>query len=160
MLSRRSICTLAAAFAAATAAAPSVVFAHEAVESSPTAFGGTYKKAARPEGAAAYFINLKDGDVVTSPVRVQFGLKGMGVAPAGVEREGTGHHHLLINAGAVDINGMLPMTDQVRHFGAGQTETTLDLRPGKYTLQLILGDQNHVPHHPPVMSAPITIHVR
>ncbi len=156
MLSRRSLCTLAVLCAAACPA----VFAHQAMESSPTAFGGTYKKAARPDGASVYFINLKDGDVASSPVRIQFGLKGMGVAPAGIEKEGTGHHHLLINAAQVDINGMLPMTDQVRHFGAGQTETTLELKPGKYTLQLILGDQNHVPHHPPVASDPITIQVK
>jgi hypothetical protein len=151
----RSLALLALFVAAVSAAA-----AHGNVDSTPTAFGGTYKKATRPDNASVYFINLKDGDVVTSPVNVQFGLKGMGVAPAGAERENTGHHHLLINAGAVDVNGMLPMSDQVRHFGAGQTETSLDLKPGTYTLQLLLGDQNHVPHHPPVMSAPIRIQVR
>jgi hypothetical protein len=92
---------------------------------------------------------------------VQFGLKGMGVAPAGVKFENTGHHHLLIDTDApADAAAPLPATDKIVHFGKGQTETTLStLTPGKHTLQLLLGDQNHVPHNPPVISKKITITV-
>jgi len=119
-----------------------------------------YKKVAAPAQARLYFIGLADGAAVSSPLTVRFGLAGMGVAPAGIEKEGTGHHHLLINVDEVDANAPLPATDQVRHFGAGQTEVTLSLAPGRHTLQLLLGDQNHIPHHPPVISERITVTVR
>jgi hypothetical protein len=114
-----------------------------------------------PAGAEAYIISPKDGAKVHGPVRVQFGLKDvMGIAPAGVKKENTGHHHLLIDGDApADLSAPLPATDKIMHFGKGQTETTLHLTPGKHTLQLLLGDQNHVPHNPPVMSKKITITV-
>ncbi|MGH8276607.1 MAG: DUF4399 domain-containing protein, partial [Steroidobacteraceae bacterium] len=97
---------------------------------------------------------------VHSPVRVQFGLKGMGIAPAGVKFENTGHHHLLIDTDAPANPGApLPASDKIVHFGKGQTETTLTLTPGKHTLQLLLADQNHVPHEPRVISRKITITV-
>ena len=114
-----------------------------------------------PPGAEGYIISPKDGATVHSPVHVQFGLKGMGVAPAGVKFENTGHHHLLIDTDApTDLSAPLPATDKVVHFGKGQTETTLTtLTPGKHTLQLLLGDQNHIPHNPPVISRKITITV-
>jgi hypothetical protein len=114
-----------------------------------------------PPGAEAYIISPKDGATVSGPVLVQFGLKGMGVAPAGVKFENTGHHHLLIDTDApADAAAPLPATDKIVHFGKGQTETTLTtLTPGKHTLQLLLGDQNHVPHNPPVISRKITITV-
>ena len=114
-----------------------------------------------PPGAEVYIISPKDGATVHSPVHVQFGLKGMGVAPAGVKFENTGHHHLLIDTDApTDLSAPLPATDKVVHFGKGQTETTLTtLTPGKHTLQLLLGDQNHIPHNPPVISRKITITV-
>jgi hypothetical protein len=113
-----------------------------------------------PAGAEAYIISPKDGAKVHGPVLVQFGLKGMGVAPAGAKMENTGHHHLLIDTEAPsDPGAPLPSTDKIMHFGKGQTETTLHLPPGKHTLQLLLGDQNHVPHNPPVMSKQITITV-
>ncbi|MDO8906524.1 DUF4399 domain-containing protein [Hydrogenophaga sp.] len=127
--------------------------------STPTLASG-YKKVASPEAARLYFVNLRNGMTVTSPVKVIFGLSGMGVAPAGVEKEGTGHHHLLVNVNEVDANAPLPANDQFRHFGAGQTETSVELKPGQHTLQLVLGDQNHIPHHPPVLSDRITITVR
>ena len=115
---------------------------------------------AAPAGATVYFINLKDQDTVTSPFKVQFGLTGMGVAPAGVEKDRTGHHHLLIDTDApADMNAPLPATDKIVHFGKGQTETTLTLPPGKHTLQLLLADLKHVPHEPPVISKKITITV-
>lgn len=113
-----------------------------------------------PPGAEAYIVSPKDGAKVHGPVLVQFGLKGMGIAPAGVKMENTGHHHLLIDTDApADLSAPLPATDKIMHFGKGQTETTLQLSPGKHTLQLLLGDQNHVPHDPPVLSKKITITV-
>ena len=114
-----------------------------------------------PAGAEVYIISPKDGATVSNPVHVVFGLKGMGVAPAGVKFENTGHHHLLIDADApADATQPLPTNDNVRHFGKGQTETTVELKPGKHTLQLLLGDQNHTPHNPPVISKKITITVK
>jgi hypothetical protein len=115
-----------------------------------------------PEGAKVYFISPADGDVVTSPVTVRFGLKDMGVAPAGVDVPNTGHHHLL-----VDLDGPLPMrplplpkSEEVRHFGGGQTEVDLELSPGVHTLQLLLANHLHVPHEPPVFSEQIVISVK
>jgi hypothetical protein len=115
-----------------------------------------------PDGAEAYFVALEDGDTVSSPVTVHFGLRGMGVAPAGVDMPNTGHHHLLINRpafGEADVGFGLPADDNHRHFGGGQTEVTLDLPPGTHTLQLVLADMNHVPHDPPVTSEQISITV-
>lgn len=107
---------------------------------------------------AVYFISPQDGDTVAGQVNVRFGLRGMGVAPAGVEAANTGHHHLLIDVDTLPpMDAPLPKTDQVRHFGGGQTETTLSLAPGQHTLQLLLGNYSHVPHDPPVMSDKITI---
>ena len=112
-----------------------------------------------PEGTGLYFIEPADGATVPSPFKVSFGLHGMGVAPAGVQKPDTGHHHLLINSPETDLGMPLPKNDQVRHFGGGQTETMLTLEPGSYTLQLVLGDYAHIPHDPPVMSETITITV-
>jgi len=115
-----------------------------------------------PAGAKVYIINLKDGDTVSSPFLVQFGLSGMGVAPAGVEKPNTGHHHLLIDAAALTEQQMkepIPADDNHKHFGGGQTETMVTLPAGKHTLQLLLGDWSHIPLVPPVMSEPITITV-
>ncbi|HEY0767237.1 MAG TPA: DUF4399 domain-containing protein [Steroidobacteraceae bacterium] len=118
------------------------------------------ERTASPAGAEVYIISPKDGAKVQAPVRVQFGLKGMGIAPAGVKFDNSGHHHLLLDTDApADLGAPLPVTDKILHFGKGQTETTLPLTPGKHTLQLLLGDQNHVPHNPPVISKKITITV-
>ncbi len=107
-----------------------------------------------------YFISLQDGDEVSGEFRVSFGLRGMGVAPAGVEIDNTGHHHLLIDVETLpSMDTPLPKTEQVRHFGGGQTETTLSLSPGEHTLQLVLGNYSHIPHKPPVMSKKIRITV-
>ena len=112
-----------------------------------------------PKDAKVYIVSPKDGDTVTSPVKVIFGLTGMGVAPAGVDKKNTGHHHLLIDGEKLpDMNK--PMGKNVKHFGGGQTETMLDLKPGKHTLQLILGDKGHKPHQPPVISEKISITVQ
>lgn len=120
------------------------------------------------DGAKVYFVNLKDGDEVASPVKVVFGLSGMGVAPAGVEAENTGHHHLFINRpplgqgedGPEELQTSIPSDENHLHFGKGQTETTLELPPGEHTLQLVLGDWSHVPHKNPVTSDVITITVK
>ena len=112
-----------------------------------------------PEGAGVYFIEPADGATVQSPFKVSFGLHGMGVAPAGVNQPNTGHHHLLVNSPEVDLGMPLPKTDTVLHFGGGQTETSVTLEPGSYTLQLVLGDYAHIPHDPPVVSGTITVTV-
>ena len=111
------------------------------------------------EGASVYFIEPMDGAVVTNPVRVVFGLKGMGVAPAGVEKSKTGHHHLLIDVESIAMDLPIGKDDQHRHFGGGQTETSIELSPGQHTLQLLLADHLHIPHNPPVASEKITITV-
>ena len=111
-------------------------------------------------GAEVYIISPKNGAIVHNPVLVQFGLKGMGVAPAGMKFDNTGHHHLLIDTDPpAGLSTPLPATDKIVHFGKGQTETTLNLTPGKHTLQLLFADANHVPHSPPVISKKITITV-
>jgi len=115
-----------------------------------------------PAGAQVYIINLKTGDTVTSPFKVQFGLTGMGVAPAGVEKPNTGHHHLIIDATLSGDELKAPIASDAKHmhFGAGQTEAMITLPPGQHTLQLVLGDWSHIPHVPPVMSTPITVTVK
>jgi hypothetical protein len=112
-----------------------------------------------PPGAIVYIVSPADGATVSSPVTVVFGLKGMGVAPAGTEMEKTGHHHLIIDAPLPAMDDPIPADDNHKHFGGGQTETTIELPPGEHTLQLLLGDLNHVPHEPPVVSDRITITV-
>lgn len=113
-------------------------------------------------GPAVYFANLSNGQEVTSPFRVVFGLSNYGVAPALTEKENTGHHHLLINETleGEELDYAIPADAQHLHFGGGQTETVLDLPPGQHTLQLVLGDLNHEILKPPVMSERITITVR
>jgi hypothetical protein len=115
-----------------------------------------------PAGATVYFINLKDGDTVSSPFKVQFGLSGMGVAPVGVEKENTGHHHLIIDSklSPEELKAPIAADAQHLHFGAGQTEAMVTLPPGRHTLQLVLGNWTHIPHNPPVMSPVITITVK
>lgn len=113
-----------------------------------------------PKGASVRIISPIDGEEVSSPVTVVFGLTGMGVAPAGVDRDNTGHHHIIIDGGDELPKAGEPMTDNVQHFGGGQTETTLELDKGEHTLQLIMGDKNHIPHNPPIVSEKITIIVK
>jgi hypothetical protein len=116
------------------------------------------ERQASPEGARVYFIDLADGAKVSSPFVVRFGLFGMGVAPAGIKLPNTGHHHLLIDAALPeDLSAPLPMTDNYRHFGGGQTEVGLELPKGEHTLQLMLGDYLHIAHEPPVVSEVITV---
>ncbi len=106
-----------------------------------------------------YFINLEDGDELKSPFLVQFGLSGKGIAPAGIDVDNTGHHHLLINQNEINYSMPIPSSDQHLHFGLGQTETMLNLPLGKHKLQLVLGDKFHIPHDPPLISEIIEITV-
>ena len=135
--------------AAAPAAPPAAATATPAITRKPA-----------PAGAMVYIISPADGAVVQNPVRVVFGLKGMGVAPAGIEKANTGHHHLLIDTDLPPLDQPIPKDEQHLHFGGGQTETTLTLSPGKHELRLLLGDELHVPFDPPIVSAPITIEVQ
>lgn len=113
-----------------------------------------------PQDASTYFISPNDGETVTSPVTVRFGLNGMGVAPSGVDRKNTGHHHLLVDVDSMPpMDDPIPSDDQHLHFGGGQTQTTLELEPGQHELTLLLGDETHTPHNPPVKSKTITITV-
>lgn len=119
---------------------------------------------ALPFAAAAnepelYFITPTDGETVSGPVRVVFGLRGMGIAPAGVQAPNTGHHHLVIDAPTPPTGKPIPADANHLHFGGGQTETVIELEPGTHTLQLVLGDHLHIPHDPPVVSKKITITV-
>lgn len=113
-----------------------------------------------PEGAVLYFITPADGAEVESPVTVRFGLKHMGVAPAGVDFPKTGHHHLIVDAPLPPLDLPIPADANHVHFGGGQTQITLELEPGTHELQLLLGDRNHVPHDPPVHSERIAITVK
>ncbi|HZF16918.1 MAG TPA: DUF4399 domain-containing protein [Steroidobacteraceae bacterium] len=119
------------------------------------------ERTASPAGAEVYFVGLKDGAKVTNPVTVHFGLKGMGIAPAGIKFDNTGHHHLFVDTDIpADLSQPLPAVEnKIIHFGKGQTEVTLTLTPGKHTLQLLVGDALHIPHNPPVVSQKITINV-
>jgi hypothetical protein len=115
-----------------------------------------------PADAKVYFINLKDGDRVISPLVIRFGLSGMGIAPSGTEAPNTGHHHLFIDAPVLEgdaLNEAIPVDEHHVHFGKGQTETTITLSKGQHTLQLVLGDWTHIPHKTPVMSERITVTV-
>jgi hypothetical protein len=114
-----------------------------------------------PAGAEVYIVSPSDGATIKGPVTVVFGLKAMGIAPAGIKFDGTGHHHLLVDGDVpADLSQPLPANEKTLHFGKGQTQTTLTLPPGKHTLQLVLGDLLHVPHEPAVISKKITITVQ
>jgi hypothetical protein len=135
-----------------------------AVALSALVAGSAAAQTPAPDGAELYFVGLEDGATVTSPVTIVFGLRGMGVAPADIQRDNTGHHHLFLNRApfdpAADGGFSIPADDNHRHFGGGQTEVMLDLPPGTHTLQLVLGDHAHAPHDPPVVSEVITITVQ
>jgi hypothetical protein len=112
-----------------------------------------------PTNARVFFVTPANGETVSSPVLVKFGLEGLNVAPAGTYEPETGHHHLLIDTQLPVVNLPVPADENHIHFGKGQTETMVELSPGSHTLQLLVGDGNHVPHQPPVTSEAITITV-
>ncbi len=116
---------------------------------------------AAPAGAEVYFIAPQNGAKLHSPVTIKFGLKGMGIAPAGIKFDNTGHHHLLVDTDVSELklDAPMPATDKIVHFGKGQTETTLTLTPGKHTLQLVFADYLHQSFDPPLTSKKITITV-
>jgi hypothetical protein len=156
-MTRRTCAVLGLVAAAATAA---IAARPVRAAGSEGADSGTYARTPAPAGVRLYVISPEDGAVVSSPVTVRFGLSGMGVAPAGVSLPRTGHHHLIVDAELPPVDRPVPSDTNHIHFGGGQTETTVDLAPGKHTLQLLLGDHNHVPHDPPIVSERITITVR
>ena len=126
----------------------------------PLAYSEGLPRSQSAEGASVYFISPKNGDIVSNPVHVVFGLTGMGVAPAGTDKDNTGHHHLLIDVDEIDFGVPLKKDDQHRHFGNGQTEVMIELTPGEHSLQLLLADHYHIPHKPVVISEKIKITVR
>ena len=119
------------------------------------------ERAAPAPNAEVYFISPQNGATVHGPVTVRFGLKGMGVAPAGVKFDNTGHHHLLVDTevSELKLDAPLPMTEKIVHFGKGQTETAVTLPPGKHTLELLFADYQHLSFNPPLHSKKITITV-
>lgn len=117
-------------------------------------------RTASPAGATVTILSPEDGAVVTSPVKVVFGVEGITLAPAGDTTPNSGHHHLLIDVPAPDLGQPIPTDAQHLHFGKAQTEAEVTLEPGQHTLQLLLGDANHIPHDPPLISAPIVITVQ
>lgn len=124
-----------------------------------TALATNLPRSKAPADVELYIISPKDGEAVKSPLTVRFGLRGMGIAPAGVAMENTGHHHLLINAELPLFDRPIPADANHVHFGKGQTEAVIALAPGRHRLQLQLADHLHIPHDPPVTSKPITITV-
>jgi hypothetical protein len=164
MLTRSALVLACAVLAACGQPSPPAAPAAPAAAppaAAPPAAPPTFTRKAAPAGAMAYIIQPADGATVANPVNVVFGLKGIGVAPAGTDRPDAGHHHLLIDAGLpADLNVPIPNDDTHKHFGGGQTETTLPLAPGKHTLQLLLGDHLHVPFDPPIASSVVTIEVQ
>jgi hypothetical protein len=157
----RGLALVVAALSAMLAATPGAR-AHPGHDeaAAPAAATGTIQRTPRPASAVLYVISPADGEIVSSPVTVRFGLRGMGVAPAGVAAPNTGHHHLILDAELPDLSVPIPKDDKHRHFGGGETETTIELAPGKHTLQLVLGDKDHVPHDPPLVSERISITVK
>ena len=136
--------------------ASSIISAEESKKSEPKA----EPKMTSPKGAKAYIIFPKDGKTVKTKFLVKFGLKKMGIAPAGIKFPNTGHHHLIIDGAKFDKSIPLPMSETLKHFGAGQTETLIELKPGKHTLKLVFADHLHRLHEPPVISEEITITVK
>jgi hypothetical protein len=132
-----------------------LLFANPAFPQNATQGGPTPS----PPGAKVEFIDLKDGAVIGPKTTIHFGLHGMGVAPAGTKRPNSGHHHLLVDTDLPPLDKPIPNDENHLHFGGGQTETELSLSPGPHTLQLLLGDADHIPHTPPIYSEKIHLTV-
>lgn len=157
MIARVRLATLAVVAILATVV---VTFGATAAHAEHAAGHADLPRTGRPLDAKLYIISPQDGETVTSPVTVRFGLAGMGVAPAGVASPNTGHHHLIIDAPTPPADHPIPKDDKHIHFGGGQTETDLTLTPGTHTLRLVLGDKDHVIFEPPLVSQQITITVK
>jgi hypothetical protein len=136
------------------------VLALAAVSALGVAAAADLPRSPAPKDVELYIISPVDGETVSNPVTVRFGLRGMGIAPAGIAMENMGHHHLLIDAEPPPFNLPVPADANHVHFGKGQTEATVTLAPGRHRLQLLLADHLHVPHDPPVVSRPVTITVK
>jgi Domain of unknown function (DUF4399) len=138
------------------------VFAVAALFTTP--FLGTGAEAGETPAAKNAYCYIgwpNDGEVIkTRRFRVWFGLRNAGIAPAGVQKPNTGHHHLIIDAPLPPFDQEIPADKNHLHFGAGQTEAIIELAPGKHTLQLLMGDYQHIPHNPPIYSRQITIYVK
>ena len=139
------------------AAAGSANVAPETTEASSPA---VMPRTASTEGASVFFISPADGDTVTNPVSIEFGIEGMNVVKAGENQPDSGHHHLLIDTDLPDFGLPIPADEHHIHFGDGSTSTEITLEPGTHTLRMILGDHLHIPHDSPIMSDPITITVK
>ena len=155
----RTIVTLAGSFALLACAEQEPPAPEPEAEAAAAPQPAAMPRTPSPQGAAVYLIAPGNGAQVTSPVRVAFGLKGAGVAPAGIDLPNTGHHHLLVDTGLADAGLPVPADAQHIHFGLGQTETTIELAAGEHSLQLILGDHLHIPHDPPLLSETVTVTV-
>jgi hypothetical protein len=151
LFSKRSLRPVAAASAALTFATLIACGASSAQQ------GRTGGPTPSPEGAGVHFVGLSDGARLPTKATIRFGLRGMGVAPAGLERENSGHHHLLIDTELPPLDKSIPNDFNHLHFGAGQTEAEVALKPGTHTLQLLFGDKDHVPHNPPLLSPRIRV---
>nr|PZN69134.1 MAG: rod shape-determining protein RodA [Pseudomonadota bacterium] len=138
-----------------TAATDADAASHTESEAAPS-----FPRTPAPAGARVFFVSPKDGETVSSPVRVVFGVENIGIAPAGQVVEGAGHHHLIVDADMPDPSMPIPADTQHLHYGQGQTEATIELSPGTHTLQLVMGDHLHVPFDPVVASEKITINVQ
>ena len=114
---------------------------------------------AMPEDARVHILWPEDGQTIRGGFWVRMGLSGAGIAPAGVAKAGTGHHHILVDAPLPPLDQPVPNDRNHLHFGLGQTEARLDLPPGRHTLQLLLADENHLPHQPSLYSKQITVTV-
>jgi hypothetical protein len=152
-----AVALLSAACSQEAAEEPAMEPAAEAAE---TAAPAALPRTPSPEGARVYFVSPADGDTVSNPVRIEFGIEGMSVVPAGDVTEHSGHHHLIVDAALPDPGLPIPADEHYIHFGDGSSSTELTLEPGEHTLQLILGDHMHIPHDPPVTSEQITITVK
>jgi Domain of unknown function (DUF4399) len=153
----RAVASLVA-FLSFAAQASAQQHAHSAQPASLAAVG---QRTPAPQDAYVYIGWPNDGQTLSAGrIKIWFGARNIGVAPAGVTFANTGHHHLLINEPMPPLDEPIPNTKNHLHFGAGQTEAFIDLTPGTYTLQLLMGDAEHVPHNPPITSKKITIHVR
>ena len=151
LIGERSLRPIAAAFVALTFG---TLIACGASSAQQARTGGPTPS---PEGAEVRFVGLADGARLPTKMTVRFGLRGMGVAPAGLERENSGHHHLLIDTELPPLDEPIPNDFNHLHFGAGQTEAEITLKPGTHTLQLLFADKDHIPHNPPLMSPSIRV---